>query len=54
VIIDEIPFTNEAIEIYIKEAEKRMEQLSPSFQEFNKLKKLVSIAKERLKKHKIF
>ena len=48
-ILDEIPFTNEALNIYISEAEKEMERIKPFVSEFNKLKNRIKIAKERLK-----
>lgn len=50
-IEQEIPFTNEALDIYILEANKRIEQLRPFVSEYNKLKNRVRVAKERIAKH---
>jgi hypothetical protein len=49
----EVPFTTEAIKIYIKETEKRIKFLQPYVSEFDKLKNRLKFAKERLEKRKI-
>ena len=48
ILQDEIPFTNSAIRIYVKEAEKRMKILFPDFQEYQKLKRRIKMAQKRL------
>jgi hypothetical protein len=47
-IIDEIPFTSEALKIYIEEAEKRISQIFPYVSEYNKLKTRIKKAHEKL------
>lgn len=37
-IINELPFTSEALKIYIEEAIKCINQLTPAVNEFNRLK----------------
>ena len=48
ILQDEIPFTNSAIRIYVKEAEKRMKILFPNLQEYRKLKRRIKMAQKRL------
>ena len=50
---EEIPFTNEAIKIYIEEAEKRIDFLSNYVRESNRLKTRLKLAKKRLDKHSL-
>lgn len=47
-IIDELPFTTEALVIYIEEAKKRVDFLKSYVSEFNKLKNRLKIAQDRL------
>lgn len=49
-ISDEIPFTTDALRLYIKEAIKELEKLRPSVNQFNRLKNRLKTAKERLDK----
>ena len=53
ILTEEIPFTNQAIKIYIEEAERRIEVLRPSAQEFDRLKTRLKLANKRLEQHSI-
>ena len=48
ILTDELPFVTEALEIYVKETYKRMEQIKPFVLEHNRLKRRIKIANERL------
>jgi hypothetical protein len=48
-ISDELPFTTEALLLYIQEAKKRIKYLSQFVSEHNRLKNRIKISTERLK-----
>ena len=52
-IKDEVPFTTEAVKMYIIETEKRLEYLKIYVSEYNRLKNRLKFAKERLKKRNL-
>jgi len=49
ILSEEIPFTNEAIKIYIKEAQKIINDLNKYVRESARLKTRVKVARKRLK-----
>ena len=51
ILSEELPFTNEALKIFIDEVEKEIERLSPYVSQFNKFKRRLKLARERLKTH---
>ena len=51
-IESELPFTNEALQIYIDKAIERLKQLHPVYLEIKRLKRRLKTARERLAKHR--
>ena len=51
ILSEEIPFTNEALKIYVVEIEKRIEYLSQFVNENVRLRRRLKKARDRLEKH---
>lgn len=51
ILSDEIPFTNDAIRIYLKEINAEIDKLRPAVSLFNKLVTRKKLAQKRLDQH---